>query len=285
MFSRHTESDRQPLWTYDAGTLLWRIIPDNAGHIVGEARDPVSRTASFFCLREHDGMPLWQGRRMGEDWWIGIEEVGNGLIVFHGYAKPDMPQHIGIIACDIGTGEERWREPELTYMFQLDDSVYASEQRFSSSVFHRLDVASGARLEVLGSDPVAINELRASLNEDDAFEGYDYPEPYTSTHPEWEHGCTLVSGIIDPAVVIGNLDVLERGDVIFAAWHQANNDGGLSQNFIIRNSGDGALLYRETLIDHADAPGMDSFFIKDDLLLYVRNRSILIAHDVAGFDT
>lgn len=285
LFNRNTDDERKPLWRYDAGTLLWRILPDNAGRIVGEARNPDSRVASFFCLRESDGTPIWQGRRMDEDWWVGIDAVAGGMIFFHRYAKPDMPQHLGIIACDVATGEELWREPALTFMFHAEGSVYASEQRFAAQVFHRLDAATGQRLEELGGDPIAINRLRATLNEDDYFENYRYPEPYTPAHPDWARCCSFVKGFVDPAAVVGNLDLLEWNDIITAAWHLPNESGGLTQHFVISRADDGAPLFRETMVDHADAPGMDSFFIKDDLLLYVRNRSILTAHDVAGVDT
>ncbi len=255
--------------------------PDNAGRILGEARDVVARTASFFCLRESDGTPLWENRRFEEPWWIGIEDASGDTVFFHGFGKPDMPQHLGIIACDIDTGELRWQEPALTFLFCLDGFVYASEQRFDAMVFHKLDATTGERIENLGSEPASINALRATLNDDDEFAGYSYPEPYTPAHPQWERAAALTDGILDAARVAGNLDILERDGIAFIAWHQASEAGGLTQHFVVRST-EGRILFRDTILDHADAPGMDSFFIKDDLLFYVRNRGVLTAHSAAG---
>jgi hypothetical protein len=284
LFSRHSTPPTRPLWQFDAGTVLWRIKPDNAGHFLGEARDPAARTCTFFCIDEYNGAPLWQGLRFEEDWWIGIEDAVKGLVFFHGFGKPDMPQHLGIIACSISTGEVLWRERELAFLFFHDGSVYAAEQRFDSLHFHQLDAATGERLRDLGDDSAPLNQMRAQLNEEQWFAGYAYPEQFTPGNANWEFALARTQGLFDVSALVGTLDILDRGSVSYVAWHEQLGSGGLAQRFAALDS-DGRTLMRDTILDYADAPGMDSFFIKDNQLLYVRNRSVLVAHPAAGSNT
>ncbi|MCZ7556449.1 MAG: DUF4905 domain-containing protein [Bacteroidia bacterium] len=281
LFSKNNTLTPRPLWEFDAGTVLWRIKPDNAGHFLGEARDPEARICTFFCIDEHTGAPLWQGLRFEESWWIGIEDAIDGRIFFHGFGKPDMPQHLGIIACSIDTAEVLWRETELAFLFYHEGHVYAAEQRFDTLHFHQLDAATGARVRDLGDDPAPLNRLRAQLNEEEWFSGYAYPEQFTPGHTEWQQVLDRTQALFDTAAIVGTVDILDRGDVRYVAWHEKLTAGGLAQRFAVLDA-DGRQLMRDTILDYADAPGMDSFFVKDHQLLYVRNRSVLVAHPVAG---
>jgi hypothetical protein len=279
LFRQHPSKKRRPLWQYDAQSLLWRIKPDNAGHILGEARDPVERTTSFFCLREDNGLPLWSGKKLDDDWWVGIEDAADGLVFFHGYGKADMPMHLGIVACNILTGEEQWREPGLSFLLYYRHAVYAAAQRFDALVFNKLDAASGERLDDYGDDASEIHRIRATVNDEAFAEGYAWPEPFSESHaqrPEWIQRC---GGLINADRLRGNLDVLDRGKVFFLAWHESTQHGDLAQYFAACDE-NGDAFFHDTILDHATAPGMDSFFVKDTVLFYVRNRAILTAHEL-----
>ncbi len=275
-------SSWQPAWRFDAGGVLWRLLPDNRGSILGEVRDPESRTAWFFCLREQDGAARWDRLRLHESWWLGVDDVVDGRVFFHGFRKPDMPQHLGIFVHDLISGNELWRNEELTWLLTWEGMVYAAREGFDGLRLLRLDAATGAVIDEPGADHRALRSAREQANAENRFAGYAWPEPFTEEHAQHAVCAGAVAELLRESDAHGHPDVLLHDDVLFCAWHARKAGGGLEQHFAARRLDNGRTLFRTRLLAHADAPGMDSFFIKDNLLLYIQDRRVLTVHDLHG---
>lgn len=300
---RRTSQHWPPAWTHDAGAVIWRFLFDGEGRIIGEARDPERRQAWFFCLRERDGTVIWNDLRLGEPWWVGIEGVDAGRLYLHGYRKPDMPQHLGITAVNIPSGKQLWHNDAYAFVLALHGEVYAARETFGGMQFYRLSAEDGSVAEELGQDMDRINALRREINEENMFRGYRYPQPFGDEHPQQEEIGAAVRDMVDADSVRGDVDVLFEAPLLMAAWHEpaqnkrrgasrkvgvagsgaiAQSASALEQRFEARNLESGRTLYSDVILEEAEAPGMDSFFVKDDQLLYIKNRSILTAHDLNG---
>ena len=313
---RRTSQPWPPAWAHDAGAVIWRFLFDGEGRIIGEARDPERKQARFFCLRERDGAVIWDDLRLGEPWWVGIEGVDAGRLYLHGYRKPDMPQHLGITAVDIPSGEQLWHNDEYAFVLALNGEVYAARETFGGMQFYRLSAGDGSVAEEFGQDMNRINTLRREINEEDIFRGYRYPEPLGDNHPHGEAVTAALHDMVDTSAVRGDLDVLFEPPLLMAAWHEpvperkrpggrtsavpaetgatggtgtasraamnAHSPPVLQQRFEARDLASGRTLYSDVILEEAEAPGMDSFFVKDDQLMYIKNRSILTAHDLNG---
>jgi len=307
---RRTSQPWPPAWTHDAGAVIWRFLFDGEGRIIGEVRDPERKQAWFFCLREHDGAVIWNDLRLGEPWWVGIEGVDEGRLYLHGYRKPDMPQHLGITAVDIPSGEQLWHNDDYAFVLSLNGEVYAARETFGGMQFYRLSAEDGSIAEELGQDMDRINALRREINEEDVFRGYRYPEPLGDEQPHEEDVNAALRDMVDTDAVRGDVDVLFEPPLLMAAWHEpvpgrkrpdrrtpaaaaelgtageagmkAQSPPVLQQRFEARDIASGRTLYSDVILEEAEAPGMDSFFVKDDQLMYIKNRSILTAHDLNG---
>lgn len=282
LFRRNPSYPWQPAWQLDADATLWRLKFSNTGRILGEARDLEAKTSWFFCCNEEDGHIRWNGLRLDEPWWIGIEDIDDGRFYLHGFRKPDMPQHLGIFAYDIDSGTPLWNNPELAYLFAFDGSVYASEQRFDGLHVLRLSREDGSVSEELGLQNESVNTMRAILNEKDDFVGYRYPRHFDEAHPVYTDLRERVFAVVDPSAVTGNLDVLHEDGLLLLSWHEAlpGRQRSFKQEFAAVDAGSDAVLFRDTIVDEATATGVDSFFIKDSLLFYIKNYRTLTAHDL-----
>ncbi|MDX9759856.1 MAG: DUF4905 domain-containing protein [Bacteroidota bacterium] len=282
LFRKSASQSWPPVWHIDAGATLWRVLFSDDGHVLGEVRDLDAKTAWFFCAREEDGTIRWNDLRTDEPWWVGIEEVGDGRFYLHGFRKPDMPQHRGIHAYDLATGQPLWRNEELAFLFVFDGSVYAAEERFAGRHVLRLSRDDGSVVEELGVQDDRIAVMRGMLN-DQAFAGYRYPQPFDETHPRHGELRAHVHAAVRPDRVTGTLDVWSEDGLLVMAWHEeiAEKNGTYRQELRAVDLADGQTIFHDTIVDAAQGPGIDSFFIKHHRLYYVKNYRTLTAHDIS----
>ena len=76
---------------------------------------------------------------MEEKYWIGIEKIYQDKIIFHHFAKPDMPEHKKIIVYDILENKILWQNNDYTFLTILEDKVYAFRKKFEGRDVYILD--------------------------------------------------------------------------------------------------------------------------------------------------
>ncbi|MBR9976910.1 MAG: DUF4905 domain-containing protein [Bacteroidetes bacterium] len=284
LFKRTSPHPWQPLWRHDAGAMLWSVKFSGDGRILGEVRDLEARQANYFCCDEHDGHLWWSGLHAEHAWWVGIEDIDAGRFYLHGFRKPDMPQHLGIYAYNLDSAAPLWRNEQYAFLFAFDGEVYASQDRFDGRHVVHLSPEDGSVVEELGTDNERVHAMRMELNTRDPFAGYRYPEHFDQAHSAYAMLREQVHSVVDPASVRGQLDVLCENDLLLLSWHETTKEEGtlLQQVFHAMNLRDDRTLFRDTIVESARAPAIDSFFIKDTTLYYVKNYRILTAHDING---
>ncbi len=265
----------QPAWTYDTGAMVWRMKISQSGEILLEIRDTEKKEAWFSCLDETSGAELWSGLRLDEPWWIGVEDMEQGRLFLHGFRKPDMPRHLGIHCYDLRSGELLWKNDNLTFLFALRDEVYASHEGFEEMTFYALDANSGEIAKSLGADTDALNALRSTLNEEDLFLDYLYPEPFDSSHPDFAALRDRVYAVVPENGFTGNLDVLGLNSMLMISWHgPAANGTGYDQHFKALDNTD-AVLRSDIINSSVQQSGIDSFFVKSGRVMYIKDKQIL----------
>ncbi|MAT38590.1 MAG: hypothetical protein CL946_03180 [Ectothiorhodospiraceae bacterium] len=285
LFKNKPDYPWQPKYTYNVDGMFWRIVISEGGYIVCELRNPEKKTTWFDCIDEQTGEPLWQGLTLEEPWWIGIEDVTKDWLFLHGFQKPDMPQHSSIVAVDIKTGKEVWRNNEVVFVAAREDKLYASKEGFEARKFLLLNPGDGSIIKELGTDPAEVNDLREALNQERAFAGYRYPEGFSKAHPDYGRLKELVAEIAPQEKVFGNLDTLVVDDAVLLAWHQAADGSSaeqplLDQHFAAIEIASKSVLYRDIIHSKVQAPSFDSFFVKGNRVMYIKEHHILTTHEL-----
>jgi hypothetical protein len=281
LFSRSSTQHWPPAWTYQTDGILWLFRINAHGRIVGETRHPTRKEASYFCLDEKTGRVLWDGVLLDERWWIGLEDLDDSRVYLHRYRKPDMPQHLGIIAVDLETGTVAWENADVAFLFEDHGLVYAARQGFEALRFFALDAADGSVRRDFGTDGQAVQSLRQSLNEEDRFVGYSYPVPFTDGHPDFAAHQSIVHGWCPPSRVNGTLDVLRAGPLLIASWHEPDGTDTFTQRFQAYDIDRRRVVYADAINAGVAHPSLDSFFVKDGQVLYVKNQNTLTAHSLS----
>jgi hypothetical protein len=270
-------------WRYEPGGILWRIVPVANGRIIGEARTEDRSTVKFFCLHERTGRVLWEKKDFGLGWWCGIEGFSSSVLFLHGFASPDLPVHRSVHAIDIETGTLLWSGEDLRFVLALPGALYVEEDVFPGRILAELDPQTGVRRRLWneGDDPASFPQPpgEAGGRGDPAF-----PAPFSTMEqlfpdigPPVSSACTSTGPGATAEVLV------DRNLVIACCTAAAGEDGARSVRSsisVIRRDG-GRTLYREDISGAGGKHLPDSFFVRDDMLVYIRERTTLTGVDLA----
>ena len=280
MFS-FLKSDRlSPEWTYPAGSTIWRMVLAEHGRLVGECRDPENRVASFFCLEIPTGEVLWRDLRLDEQWWVGIEAVQKNVVLFHAFAKPDMPGHRGIQAFDSASGVQLWRNDDVAYWFGHENLVIAYRDFFEKRVGYEIDLQSGVLLKTHDTSLEELHAFRRQVAEEQGFPEVKLPE-------------ILVEDEADPALVAlvrketagkelsGRVEYLWQNDVLLFNFHEQKRDNKeslrLENNLIVYRLSGKKRVFADVIGRNLAAYVPDSFFVRHPFVLFIKDQKTLLA--------
>ncbi|MDH3252029.1 MAG: DUF4905 domain-containing protein [Ignavibacteria bacterium] len=265
----------RPAWRYAPGGILWRVFPSHPDVLVGEERDIDRKQAGFFCLARETGHVLWEKRSFDEQWWIGIESVGRDVVFLHCFAKPDMPGHKGIIALDLRSGEELWRNDDLTLDKVFATTILASRVTMTGSEQMALHARSGERSEGTeadngeGASPIAEVEM-------------NFPEeadPLRDEHPELS---AMREHLPPRELLAGPLEFVNLQSLLVMGFHERlvpaqSTLPRFRHTVLVGDKVSGRILFRDTIASDSTGIVPDSFFVQDGMLFFVKERTALIA--------
>jgi hypothetical protein len=268
-----------PAWVYRASGTIWRLFPADFTVFVGEMRDVEAKQASFFCVYRQTGEALWEGLAFEERWWIGIEAVHGDRVFLHGFSTPDMPDHKGIISIDLFSGRVTWDNPDLRFILAVDDSVFASKDTTDGRLLLELNYRTGELIQQCDNDGSILATARTRIHARVA-DAPEFPTPLEGFDLIDERAVTLVHRHCTMDDVVGPVEALKKDDLLFFSYseHSKNNDRErLKNTFNVLDLKNGNLVFKEILNKSATTATPDSFFVLDDMLYFIRDRSLLTA--------
>ena len=259
-------------WTFSPGGTIWRVHPAVSGRFVGEERDLEQRRVTFFALDFSTGRVLWKGLAVEEKWWTGIERVDGDLLFVHSFASPDLPTHQGITVIDLAQGRVLWANPGWTLKaIKGDRLIVRGDHRAGQGM---IVVGSRTGDIIAGEDPPA-----AHAAEDQPWKAdVAFPDPVSMeelvSHPagqvvlkKWKR--EEVSGMMEL------LEVPPRVLVAAALRRKGLREETMDQELLVVNTATGKAEHSVTLIRDSKGPVMESFFVQNGTLVYVREGKTL----------
>jgi hypothetical protein len=262
-----------PSWEYRTRGILWRLLP-GPGYFVGEDRDHHTRTTSFFCLDEATGIPRWENLRFDEQWWISIETLHGSTVFLHHFARPDLPDQKQVIALDATTGATLWKNEEYKLLFTHQDSVYVAKDMFEGRLIRELDLRTGELQREFKDEPEYVNVLRETASQAIG-SNVEFPRPLS------EFGDTSDEVVKALAESAGEAEVIrsERHWIV-GFYTQAASDSGqrtFDQRLMVFDRETGEIVHEEVIARNARAVVPDQFFLRDNVLFYVKNQNLMRA--------
>ena len=281
IFSLFNRPFLKPAWTFTAPGIIWRLFPAKSGELLGESRDQQKKQVSFFALNSATGLPLWQDLVLDEQWWIGIEEVSDGVLFLHKFSSPDMPAHRGIIAIDLATGKPLWSNEELTFWFAHQGAIFAHKMMFEKRIAFELDVRSGeVRRQIEeGSEPSLFEKREEVVGANQV--GLEFPQMV-----DFDRIDQVISGIITRETGGGSkvaaLEYLQSNKFLLMNYHVRSKESTgetllLDNHLKVLDMESGRLLYTDTISRNSPAAVPDSFYVRTGMVYYVKEQKTLTA--------
>jgi len=274
----------KPSWSYTTSGVLWRLLFSETNFIVGEDRDTAAKQVLFFCLNAANGDVLWKNVSFGESWWIGIETVVHDKVFLHGFKKPDMPEHCKIIAVDLGTGRELWRNNDFAFLYATPEKVMAYRDMFERRMFYELDAATGEFLQELSEAPADLYEARDGIRGRDNFL---FPEPLTEDNSEFSLVAPLVDKYCTRSAIRGSIEYIRSNGKLLFNYHavegrdEKKNLDILQNRFCIVDEENAKHVYADIINSSTPGAVPDSFFVDESIAYYIREKNTLIALSLA----
>lgn len=268
------------LYTHNNKKQIWRILPTSTNKIVIEERDSASKEVFFTCLNLQSGKKVFDGYQLDEKNWCGIESIYKDVIYFHVYGKPDMPTHKGIIAFDINKQTILWQSSQYVFSFIYDDKLYCSQQRFESKAFFALDYLSGKILEDVSTNQSEINLLKEKSDNMFWEENYFFPEYFNRTSPVIEKHQKYLQQILDDKVIKGEISFLMINDLLLFNYHEVSKTNKLNNQFNAVDLTGNKTLVNETLDKDLINLMPESFFVKDNFLFLIVDKTKLVVYQI-----
>ncbi|HCV43727.1 MAG TPA: hypothetical protein DGH68_09615 [Bacteroidetes bacterium] len=269
-----------PAWVYQTAGVVWRLVPTDTGVFVGEDRMLDAKNVRFFCVDRKTGAVRWEGVSVAERWWTGIEAVHRDRVFLHGFTQPDMPDHKGIIALDLFTGRVSWSSDDLRFIFASEDSVFASKDTLGGRMICKLDLRTGSMVRSWEHEPEELS-LDRSRMQCVMGNGAVFPTLCDEVRMIEEPALALAYEHCKKEAIVGPIDVLDRNELLFFSYHEKGNmDGQLQHLLKVADKKRATLVFTEMLEQNLRTVVPDSFFVQDDMLCFVKNRSLLTAVNI-----
>ena len=252
-------------------------MPSSSGYFVGEDRDPVKKSVSFFCIEHRQGDVLWNRREVSEQWWVSLNSIHGSTVFLHEYATPDMPDQKKIFALDIETGDLRWSNDELRFLFAHDTSVYASKDGFDQRQFYEMDIASGKIVNEV--DAATLGSFRERMASETVQLDFPHMTDISSIQSEiLTHAIRKIALISDRIEFMEHIDMPDVDVVSLYESADANPASqSFRQHFIIAGKENADVQYQDILAEDVKTPVPDTFFSWNDMIYYIKEKKTLCA--------
>lgn len=248
--------------------IIWKINPDQTGTcLVLEIRNGDKKKAFFSGISLPAGTTSFDNLQLQEPWFCGLEGVAHGRAYLHGYLSETLPGHRGIFAVDLKNGDIIWENYNLVYGYATKEGLIAWNYKSEPRRYQLIAPGDGSTIRMFNS-PAEPEVENAPLPAPPVH----FPARVTIDKDWLAHL---------PARALAEADLLEwKGRWILAFYTKKESVPGQQKMdhhlyVIDRNR---RLIHQDLLAGDIRQAAMDTFFLMNDQLFYIRSKSEILAY-------
>jgi hypothetical protein len=262
---------KKPVFSFPFKGNIWKLRIDAFANIlVPEIRDGENRETGFAGIDLTTKKILWQGPDINEKWWIGLEEAKYGKVILHGYKDIQNPEHKGLIVLDSRSGKVLWKKEELSFYSTTHEAIIAYDMEETERRYKKIDINEGKIIEEISE-----SELTDERKSEESF--VKNSSHYRADNKYFEKIAGFAEAYIGKKPEQA-LDYLEYKEGIIVSFYAREEEKLVNYLMVVNEKGE--LIYNEPIDKDLKGVGIDTFFLYNDLLIFIKNKKELVIFEL-----
>lgn len=257
--------------------VIWDMAADEeAGYLVLEIRDQEAHEVTFAALLLPEGQLLWKGLRFEEQWWAKVQGLQNGVALFYisdGNMEPEVRE---LYALDVPAKEIIWHKSGLQVLRHAAGEVLCATGSLQSNRFLQVHLRTGQET------PVESDRARLMLKQSDGPENKNIflPLHYPKGNKHFDSFRQFLKEKfeVDAVKACDYLAHKNRIAISYYIYTEDTTESKTLANYLLIVDGNGSTLLHEKIQDMITAVGLETFFIINDQLIFVRNKKEIYSY-------
>lgn len=244
--------------------VIWNSrAATNRNVLLLEIRNAEKKQVSFAAFDYRKNTFLWRDKSFDEPWWVNLSAVYDDIVLYTLYLETNNPDRKALLAYSLADHKMLWWSNDFSLTAVSIGKVKGFSSKLSKEVM--LDIQSGNVVE----NGAPFEPILALGNQVKPFQYADDMEHFTTVQ-------TFLHAKLNLLPVVA-LEYLEHDSLIFISYNVTEN--GLV-NYLLVLSLNGDVLLHEKLDEPQKGIGLDTFFILNGCLFFVKNRRELVSYSI-----
>ena len=235
-------------------------------YAVLEIRDESTRKVSFSCVNLLTGTILWKDLRPEKSWWLSLVGIFDEYLILHKYSSNQKPEPEGLIILAPESGEILERIDDWIFFNYRDNILTVYQLKDGQPVYKDINL------------PIQSNnqETKQSFNRSKVETSIVQISPthYPEDNPHFETIYKFLHRLLSIDAVKA-VDYLEISNKIIISYYIYKDKS--FQNYLLVTNRSRQILLNDPIAS-TEGIGIDTFIVKSDTLLYVKNQTQFIGY-------
>lgn len=232
-------------------------------YCVLEIRDETTRQVSFSCVNLLTGKVIWENIRPEKSWWLSLVGIFDENLILHKYSSNQKPEAVGLLILDIKSGEVMARISDWIFFNYTEDVLTVYQLQNNQPVYKEIYLKNLFK---------SLQQFNNSIIETPTVEASPTHYPEDSLHFPTIYKFLYRLLNIDAVKAV---DYLEINDKIIISYYIYIDKSFL--NYLLVTNHSRQILLND-LIAQTEGIGIDTFTVKSDTLLYVKNQTQFVGY-------
>jgi hypothetical protein len=226
-------------------------------YCVLEIRDELTRQVSFSGINLLTGNILWENLKPEKSWWLSLVGIFDECLILHKYSSNQKPEPEGLFVLNIHTGE---------VLEKMNDWIFFNYRKNVLTVYQLQNNQPVYKTIELTELPLLSVETQTTTCEKISH----YPEDNSYFPTIYKFLYRLLN--VDAVKAV---DYLEISNKIIISYYIYRDKSFLNYLLVTNRSRE---IILNDLIAETEGIGIDTFTVKSDTLLYVKNQTQFIGY-------
>jgi hypothetical protein len=224
-----------------------------------EIRDELTRQVNFSCINLLTGNILWENLKPDKSWWLSLVGIFDEYLILHKYSSNQKPEPEGLFVLNIHTGEILEKMNDWIFFNYADRVLTVYQLQNNQPIYNDVTLRTISSDYASQSSQITTFEKVTHYPEDSSY----FPTIYKFLY-------RLLN--IDAVKAV---DYLEISNKIIISYYIYRDKSFLNYLLVTNRSRE---IILNDLIAETEGIGIDTFTVKSDTLLYVKNQTQFVGY-------